>query len=54
MRQGLTLTYQTLKPWGFRMKAYLLAGMIMLGLATAFIGVSFFSHTVQANVSTDN
>jgi hypothetical protein len=36
------------------MKAYLLAGTIMLGLATAFIGVSFFSHTVQANTSTDN
>jgi hypothetical protein len=36
------------------MKAYLLAGMIMLGLATAFVGVSFFSHSVLANSSTDN
>jgi hypothetical protein len=30
------------------MKAYLLAGLIFLGLATAFVSVSFFPHTVQA------
>jgi hypothetical protein len=39
---------------GMKMKAYLLAGMIMLGLATAFVGMSFFSQTVQANSSSDN
>jgi len=36
------------------MKAYLLAGIIVLGLATAFVTVSFFSQTVLANSSTDN
>ena len=37
-----------------KMKAYVLAGMILLGLATAFAAVSFFPHTVQANGSGDN
>lgn len=36
------------------MKAHVLAAMILLGLATAFIGVSFFPPHVQANSSTDN
>lgn len=30
------------------MKAYLLAGFIVLGLTTAFVAVSFFPNTVQA------
>jgi hypothetical protein len=30
------------------MKAFLLAGMIILGLTTAFVAVSFFPDTVQA------
>ena len=30
------------------MKAYVLAGLIILGLATAFVTVSFFPATVQA------
>ena len=31
------------------MKTYVLAAMILLGLATAFIGVSFFPPSVQAD-----
>jgi hypothetical protein len=31
------------------MKAYILAAMIVLGLATTFVGVSFFSQTVLAD-----
>jgi hypothetical protein len=31
------------------MKAIILAGAIVLGLATTFIGVSFFSNTVMAD-----
>jgi hypothetical protein len=30
------------------MKVYLLAGLIVFGLATAFVTVSFFPTTVQA------
>lgn len=36
------------------MKAYLLAGLIVLGLATAFVTVSFFPYTVQAGDKTDS
>jgi hypothetical protein len=31
------------------MKAIILAGMIVLGLTTAFVSVSFFSQTVMAD-----
>lgn len=36
------------------MKAYILAGLIILGLATAFVTVSFFPNTVQAQRQTDS
>jgi hypothetical protein len=36
------------------MKVYLLAALIFLGLATAFVSVSFFPTTVQAGDRTDS
>jgi hypothetical protein len=49
-----TVRIPALDSKGSTMKAYLLVGLIMLGLATAFVSVSFFSQPVLANSKDDN